>query len=325
MRGYTALHSVLRSLQGTALKAAATAVFCVSAARNGKTNGYRSGRTARRTSDKAPRKVGPGATRKKTRNFNFAKLKPIAGIACVCVAVGAFALNFDFRSYMGRVETLTSRQITSVLIRAEFKYISKTKVQNVVRANLTQDFVNLDLDNLKNTLEMNPWVENVELTRVWPARLLINIQEQVPIARWGDHGFINRYGKKVNVETNSALKHLPRLMGPDNMEREIASEYLKISRLLAEKGIHLEGVSVNESTSWVLNLSQQRLFYLGAENLTDKLDLFLQIYEQHLAGSLDNVKKIDMRYQSGMAIEWIDSELQNTVGRKSRVRNYASN
>lgn len=289
-----------------------------------KTNTYRPRREPRRSSPKAARRPSLGATKKRTRSFNVLKYLPYLGVACLIAALGVLVVNLDFRSYLGRVETLTSRPITSVLLRGEFKYISKTQVQKVVRANLNQDFVNLNLDNLKNTLEMNPWVENVELTRVWPARLLINMQEQVPIARWGEHGFINRYGEKVNVESNSVLNHLPRLLGPESMGRQIASEYLKISRLLAEKDIQLEGVSVNESTSWVLNLPQQRLLYLGAENLADKLDLFLQIYEQHLAGSLDNVKKIDMRYQSGMAIEWIDSEQQNIVRREPRVPNYAS-
>lgn len=292
--------------------------------RAAKTNSYRPRREPRRSSPNTARRASLGATKKTKRNFNVLKYLPYLGFGCFVALLVALIVNLDFRSYLGSVETLTSRPITSVLIRGEFKFISKTEVQKVVRANLTQDFVNLNLENLKNTLGMNPWVENVELTRVWPARLLINIQEQVPIARWGEHGFINRYGKKINVENNSRLSKLPRLSGPDNMERQIAGEYLKISRLLAEKDIQLEGVSVNESSSWALNLPQQRLLFLGAEDLADKLDLFLQIYEQHLAGSLENVKKIDMRYQSGMAIEWIDREQRNIVRSEPRVQNYAS-
>jgi len=279
----------------------------------------------KKVSSKPRRRAPTGATRKPKRVINFSQHKSVfVGVAGVLVVV-LLIITIDFRAQLGKIEQLTRRPISSVLLRGEFNFISKDKIKSALKANLKEDFVNLDLEKLKKDLEFSPWIEEVKLSRVWPAKLVIEVREQVPIARWGEKGFINRFGKKISIDSNAMLSDLPQLSGPDTMVRDIASEYLRISRLFGEKGIQLTGVSVDGTRSWVLWVAGKRSIYMGADNLAAKLDLFLQIYEQHLANSLENVKKVDMRYKSGLAIEWIDSEKQMHAMSRLRQQNYASN
>jgi len=244
----------------------------------------------KKVSSKPRRRAPTGATRKPKRVINFSQHKSVfVGVAGVLVVV-LLIITIDFRAQLGKIEQLTRRPISSVLLRGEFNFISKDKIKSALKANLKEDFVNLDLEKL-----------------------------------WGEKGFINRFGKKISIDSNAMLSDLPQLSGPDTMVRDIASEYLRISRLFGEKGIQLTGVSVDGTRSWVLWVAGKRSIYMGADNLAAKLDLFLQIYEQHLANSLENVKKVDMRYKSGLAIEWIDSEKQMHAMSRLRQQNYASN
>src|SRR5678816_2292351 len=52
------------------------------------------------------------------------------------------------------------------------------------------------IDELRAALEQVPWVRRAAVRRVWPDRLEVSLEEQVPLARWGAEALVNTYGER---------------------------------------------------------------------------------------------------------------------------------
>ncbi|MEQ8802168.1 MAG: FtsQ-type POTRA domain-containing protein, partial [Haliea sp.] len=68
-------------------------------------------------------------------------------------------------------------------------------VQEMVQPALVGGFLGADLEQVQTQLQALPWIFRVSVRRRWPNALEINVQEQLPIARWGEGGYLNLEGE----------------------------------------------------------------------------------------------------------------------------------
>ena len=248
-----------------------------------------------------------GATRKvvapKKRSFLPGILRGTVLVICVGLIIGGY-LYVDISHVKNRVAGSLSRPINQVMVEGEFQFVNKDYVGEIVSSELNKDFVNTDLRVIKSEIEKNPWVQLVRLKRVWPDSLKITLIEHQPIARWGAEGFINSEGKLIVVDIKGMLTNLPKLYAEDAESETLARWYMNAQALMNVHELTISSVEVNTKREWLVELASGVELLLAEQNKQQQLDVFLEFYISKLNRSLDQVAKIDMRYEQAFAVAW---------------------
>lgn len=200
---------------------------------------------------------------------------------------------------------LLERPLTRVAVEGEFVFVSKTRTSELISAEINDDFLQLDLMRLKQVLEQDPWVERASIGRRWPDTLVVRIVEQKPIARWGDVGFMNQRGEIVTVaEAASQLAHLPLLQGEVSDASLILRQYQDLVRLLRTRGLDVIALKSDAKKSWRMTLAGEVELVIGRDQVMEKIGRFIRVYDRHLKDRWIEVKRVDLRYTNGVAVEW---------------------
>ncbi|PCK09169.1 MAG: hypothetical protein COA42_05295 [Alteromonadaceae bacterium] len=218
------------------------------------------------------------------------------------------ALNIKWQGAIDRVNALAHRPVSQVLIEGEFNFVEREGLQETLETHLSGDFMDINLTEIKKLLEANPWVASVRIQRVWPDSLKLSVIEHRPIARWGDVGFINSHGQLVYVNIEQRLVHLPLLSGNAENSDAIAQKYLQISEVLASIGLRVHGLAVDEKMFVTVTADKNLKIYLGQEKIETKLETLILVYERELQYKVDTIHYIDMRYEKGLAVGWLDGQ-----------------
>lgn len=221
----------------------------------------------------------------------------------VGVALTAAFIWFDPKQ---KIEAFASRPITQVNIESEFRYLGYQEAEEVLSQYVTGSFINLDIAGLKATLENEGWVDKVSISRKWPDKLVVQINEQRPIARWGADGFLNMRGDIVRIEGVDRLNGLPLLSGEDHHARKIMQQYLRAGKLFGQNDMELAAIELDETMAWTLTLAGDVTIKLGRDQLFEKLQALVSVRQGALVDSFTKVQSIDMRYANGFAVAWKD-------------------
>lgn len=197
-----------------------------------------------------------------------------------------------------------SVNVQSVVVNSAFNYASRDQVSGVIEPLLNQGFFALDLRAIKTKLEMLNWVYRVEVRRQWPKGLVIDVQEQRPIARWGNASFVNVDGQVFSGNGVLVSAKLPRLHGPPGTEKKLMNYYLEFNRMLKRNGLALGELVFDEKRTLSAKLQNGLPIYFGSERLAEKVQRFLAVYTRVLAGRAEKLNYVDLRYSNGMAVHW---------------------
>ena len=228
----------------------------------------------------------------------------VAAMGIAVLAVGLWGLGYLYRTL--------DVPIALIGVDGEITHLSTREVEDIVAANLSGGFLSLDLKDISTALEKHPWVAAASARRQWPDRLVIVIHEEVPIARWGDSGVLNNRGRPLAVGDAEGLDELPLLAGPVGMEREVMQQYRMFTQLLQSTGLHIAEFRMGARGGWHLRFAEGPTLAVGRDQVVEKIQRFLRVWERALAVRLDQIDNIDIRYGNGVAVRW-KAEEQTTV------------
>lgn len=259
------------------------------------------------------RAVGGGASRKaKSRSYAGLLgwvLKAVA-VTVGCALVVGLCVWMEPAAYL---QKLANRPIVGVTIEGQFVYVTKQRVQELLVGRVAENFLQMDMAELKTFVERDPWIDKVSVSRQWPDRLVVRIQEQQPIARWGRDAFVNMRGDIIDVGDNSALAHLPLLEGSDRYASDVMQQYVQIARLLAPANLGLKAVHLDDTLSWTLRLESDVIVKVGRDQIFEKLQRFLDVYPKNLAARAGHIASVDLRYENGFAVGWKNAAADELV------------
>lgn len=228
------------------------------------------------------------------------------------------ARSIDFQAFVPKVNVDEKIKITNVIIEGELSFTNKLSLQSEIISRLGTNFVRTDLKEIQRATQEISWVRSASVSRVWPTSIKIEIEEQQPIARWGEKGFLNRYGEIVQVSDLSALSHLPELKGADEDAYDIASRYLVFANLMSQFQLYVSSLNVSDSGEWHIEVNRLFSISLGKHDLSKRLERFLYLYENQLTDLQKDIEHIDMRYKKGLAVKWktnkkLEQQRENTL------------
>lgn len=201
-------------------------------------------------------------------------------------------------------EAWVNRPIAHVLVEGQFYFVEQKAIHKLLDNETHKNILNVDLHALKAQLEANPWIDSVSITRQWPDTLVVRIEEQQPIALWGKTGFLNMRGDVIRVNNVGVLAGLPLLEGRDDASAEVMQKYLQIKKMFAAKELAVTSVQQKPTQAWVITIEEGIEIRVGKDQLFEKLQRLLSVYQQDLKKQWHRVATIDLRYEKGLAVAW---------------------
>ncbi|MFK7814969.1 MAG: cell division protein FtsQ/DivIB [Gammaproteobacteria bacterium] len=204
--------------------------------------------------------------------------------------------------------------IENVNVSGRIDAIDHDALKNIIRAHAAGGFLRVQMEPLEKELEKLTWVRQASVQRFWPDTLSVNILQHSPIARWGDTGLMNTYGDLFFPNNIKPYRALPMLYGEELRAKELARTFENSMQQLRPLKLHLRGMFEDERQSIVLVLEDGLVIAIGDGNVSEKIERFITAHDQYLAKNLNEVKKVDLRYTNGLAVEWKSPQFaQNLV------------
>ncbi|EQM76659.1 cell division protein FtsQ/DivIB [Stutzerimonas stutzeri] len=218
-------------------------------------------------------------------------------VMLVALAVGLYELGERLAPY-------ADRPIAKVSVRGELTYVDRQAVQARMAPFVEASFFKVDLDALRHDLEQMPWIAHVEARRIWPDEVMVRLDEQLPIARWGDESLLNNNGQAFAPDDLTQYEHLPQLHGPKRAQQRVMQQYQMLSQMLRPLGFSIARLELRERGSWFVTTKQGVELLLGRDQIIEKMRRFTAIYQQALVQESDRIARIDLRYANGLAVAW---------------------
>ncbi len=211
------------------------------------------------------------------------------------------AVAFLLAAYGGMltVVRLPAFPLREVRVNGELAHVTLKQVEIIVRREIRGNFFTLDLADARAAFEKLPWVRKVNARRQWPHRLEVEVEEHVPLARWGSAALVNTHGE---VFTAAYDGELPLFVGPPASAKEIAIRYGYFQRSLAAIGQVPVQVQVSPRRAWQVRLESGLTLELGRERIESRFDRFIAVYDRTVNRLQRNLDYVDLRYPNGFAV-----------------------
>lgn len=235
-----------------------------------------------------------------SRSFAWQKMLPVLGLLCLLlIAVAVYQA----------ASVITSQPVARVVVNGDFRQVDQRAIVDQVQPFLTEGFVLLDLEGIRQQLLQQPWIFDVSVSRRWPDQIVIAVVEQMPIANWGESAYLNHRGELFKPAAGRVVSdNLPRLAGPDNRAAEVMDHFRELGEVLSQESLTLEQLVLNERGSWSAKLDSGVAIVLGTGETMEKVRRLLLAYRQGLSADFSSIKTVDMRYNNGFAVAWKDAE-----------------
>lgn len=227
--------------------------------------------------------------------------------------------NFDFRwrrsytwllaivplfggiSYL--VQNHTFLPIKTIQLSGTFQHINQQEVEKALRPFVGEEFFSLDIKKVRNSLSDKSWAESVSIRRVWPDRVMIEIVEKQPLARWDDDHLLSNKAK-IFVANTQEFEHLPKVFGSNVEPKLVLQKYygfVKQFRLLDET---IGQINIDSRGAVDIQLVNGFKIKLGRDDVDSKIERLVSIYAEQIRPRRTEIQQLDLRYSNGFAVAW---------------------
>lgn len=219
-------------------------------------------------------------------------------LASLLVIIGA---SLGTRAVLNNPENMPISQID---IQGKLEYIKDIELRNIIDKYTQTNLYLLNVDALETELELQPWVRAVSLRKAWPDQLIVNVEEQRPVAFWGSDRLMNQYGELFAANLPSMRGILPLLYSPEDKGREMGERYLQVRQWLKGMPLEIAELTEDESGTWRIKIKDGPEVLVGNDDQERRIQRFKVGFQKELANQLGKIRRIDLRYTNGFAIEW---------------------
>lgn len=260
------------------------------------------------------------------------KLSFFVGLIVVfCIYVAGFLFGFLdsklLRSFVNEEfrYSLNLLPIENVRISAPFQYTSEVQIKNIlIKAGIQKaNFFSINMSKIIRSLEKNPWIKDVQITRVWPNRVNINYKENAPLAYLNQDKIIIKDNCKVVALPEGLTKNLkyysyenlnddqilPFLVGDEKNTKKLCDTLVNIEIYVKPINNRIKKLVFSRRNSIYLELDNGITVLLGKNNILERFKRFVSFISkkgyENLIVSKDakvDYPYIDMRYHNGLAV-----------------------
>ncbi len=252
--------------------------------------------------NKVKRKLSKGATRKRAVELEK-KSRSFAWINRVLILLGIIAVTaVAAKGYIA----LNAIPVEHIIVSGKLEHTKTDVLEEMIRPTLKGGFLNADLERVRVQLQSLPWVYEVSVRRRWPNALELHVVEQLPIARWGEDGFLNHEGEVFHsIGEEKDWGGLPLLHGPEGAAGNMMSIYQQMIEILGPNELIVEELNIDDRGQVEARLRGDTVLVLGGQAfIEERLRRFVAVYRADLAAQKDTIVRVDLRYQNGLAVAY---------------------
>ncbi len=196
------------------------------------------------------------------------------------------------------------RPVTELHLSGETQHLNRPELAKTIAEGVQHSLLRVDIDSIRQRVKDQPWVHIAAIRRDWPSTLEVQIEEEVPVARWSEHGLLNHQGDIFWPQLHQAYQDLPRLSGPAPETSRVMAQFHDLNQIFRPLGLQVVGLNLEPRGAWSLELSNRIKVIVGRENIDQRLQRFLRVYELGLSERADLIEQVDIRYTNGVAVKW---------------------
>ena len=209
------------------------------------------------------------------------------------------------------------------------RHVNPATVRGTAIPRITGNFFTANLDAVRLAFESVPWVRKATVRREWPNKLIVAIEEHVPLAIWGEDGrLVSVKGDVFTANMAEAEEdgELPEFSGPDGSEKEVVARFRELQEWFTPIKLTPDAVRLSRRYAWSVKLNNGISVELGREQsrttLKERVERLVGIYPQLVARLQDRIESVDMRYPNGLALN--AKGLASGLGEQAPARNKGS-
>ena len=209
----------------------------------------------------------------------------------------AFSVAFFF------LFSLLNQSVTKIQYVNEMKRVSPDELRGISTKIYDEGFLQINLSDIQEEIGQVNWVKSVSLERQWPDQINILIEEEDIIGWWNKDSIINSKGNLFSLDEQSLPGGLIEFYGPNGQQAIVYEKYLLFAEELSTRGILIEKVTLDFKGSWIVTIRPNIALRLGKENIGERFDRFLMIWDESLLDNLAVIEYIDLRYTEGFSVK----------------------
>lgn len=248
-----------------------------------------------------PRKPARQAVRKQAKAAQASWLSRLRTMALRSSVVVGLLLLIAATGRAGLY--LLDLRVERLVVRGAVEHVAQSDLEQQLAGSLNIGFLALDLDGIRQELEAMPWIYRATVRRRWPDAVVVSIEEQRPVARWGLDGFLNHQGEYFPGTFDDRWADLARLEGPSGSEAAMTRRYQNLEALLASTGLQMVALQEDVLGQVTAELDNGSTLHLGADHHIERLGRFVTLWRAQLADQ--PVLSVDMRYEHGAAVAFL--------------------
>ncbi|RZJ10135.1 MAG: FtsQ-type POTRA domain-containing protein [Rubrivivax sp.] len=202
--------------------------------------------------------------------------------------------------------------------------VSRNSVASL-RANalprLHGSFLSLNLQQGRAAFEAVPWVRHAELTRVWPMRLKVTLEEHRAAAYWeqrtegadssteasSERALVNSFGEVFQANLGDVEDEtLPVLAGPSHAADAMLKMWRGLAPAAEKLGESIERLDLSGRGSWRATLGSGAVVELGRggeADIVERFGRFAHSITQVAAQYRSSLLSADLRHADGYAVK----------------------
>ncbi|WP_092484930.1 cell division protein FtsQ/DivIB [Candidatus Ichthyocystis hellenicum] len=222
--------------------------------------------------------------------------------------IAAVLVVLSFITYLTAAWSWVKRQssfsIDQVLIQGYWHHIDLNQLREVAINSICGNFFGIDLDRLRYSFELIPWVSHVTVKRLWPWRIFITLYEHVPAVRWGKDRLISREGVLFSGTVDGDF---PVLLGPEGTHQEMLLAYGQLEEILSPIHINISKLHLSPTYSWEIVLKSGMVIRVGSDFKQDRaISRVRRFAESYKILNVDKneIRSVDLRYPNGFSVSF---------------------
>jgi len=203
--------------------------------------------------------------------------------------------------------------VTRVDVLGTVDFADRDAISSTTRDFLADGFFLLDIDGLRRALEARPWVAKAHIRRSYPERVILDVEEREPAARFNDDSLISKRlvlfkppqlqpGNARSTEWQDFFASLPALRGAPGRHEAVLGAYRRYEQQLKPFGVGIESLDEDDRGAQTLMLANGITVRLGIEDRELRMQRFMDVYERLVPLQQHDAMSFDMRYSNGFAL-----------------------
>ncbi|KDN15728.1 hypothetical protein BGI40_06995 [Snodgrassella communis] len=201
--------------------------------------------------------------------------------------------------------------VRQIQVLQPLKHLQPTEIEKISRQYLQGNIFTVNVSAAQAELAKLPWVAKVQVKRIWPDTVQLDIKERVPVARWNTQQLVDMDGRIFNAV---AQEQLPLLVGTTGSTRYMTVHLLIFENLLQPTGLYVQELQLSDRSAWQLILTNGITLRLGREKVEQRLASFVWAWQQVLQNQASNIDYVDLRYPDGFALRYKNRTVSEPAG-----------